>query len=40
MGTAAAVATAVLKGAQIVRVHDVAPMRDVVNMVMAIQHAS
>ena len=39
MGTAAAVAVAVLRGARIVRVHDVKPMRDVVRMVEAIRHA-
>jgi dihydropteroate synthase len=39
MGTAAAVAVAVLRGARIVRVHDVGPMRDVVRMVEAIRHA-
>ncbi len=38
MGTAAAVAVAVLRGARIVRVHDVGPMRDVVRMVEAILH--
>lgn len=32
MGTAAVVAAAVMHGAQVVRVHDVAPMRDVVRM--------
>ena len=37
MGTAAAVATAVLHGASIVRVHDVEHMKDVVTMVSAIQ---
>ena len=37
MGTAAAVAMAVLHGAQIVRVHDVEHMKDVVTMVSAIQ---
>ncbi len=35
-GTAAAVAVAVLRGARIVRVHDVAPIRDVVRVVDAI----
>ncbi len=35
-GTAAAVAVAILRGAQIVRVHDVAPIRDVVRVVEAI----
>ncbi|MDA0738605.1 MAG: dihydropteroate synthase [Nitrospirae bacterium] len=39
MGTAAAVATSVLHGANIVRVHDVAQMRDVVTMTTAIKHA-
>jgi len=39
MGTAVAVAVAVLRGARIVRVHDVKPMRDVVRMVEAIRHA-
>jgi dihydropteroate synthase len=38
-GTAAAVAVAVLKGARIVRVHDVTAMRDVVRMVRAIHEA-
>ena len=37
MGTATAVAMAVLHGAQIVRVHDVEHMKDVVTMVSAIQ---
>jgi dihydropteroate synthase len=37
MGTAGAVAVAVMKGARMVRVHDVAPIRDVVNMIDAIQ---
>ena len=37
MGTAAAVAMAVLHGARIVRVHDVEHMKDVVTMVSAIQ---
>lgn len=37
MGTAAAVAAAVLRGARVVRVHDVKAMRDVVRMVHAIQ---
>ena len=37
MGTAAAVATAVLHGAHVVRVHDVEQMHDVVTMVMAIK---
>jgi dihydropteroate synthase len=41
MGTAAAVAAAVLRGAMVVRVHDVKAMRDVVRMIHAIQtHAS
>lgn len=39
MGTAAAVAVAVLRGARIVRVHDVGPMRDVVRMAEAIRQA-
>lgn len=39
MGTAAAVATSVLHGANIVRVHDVSQMRDVVTMTSAIKHA-
>jgi dihydropteroate synthase len=38
MGTAAAVAVAVLRGAGAVRVHDVKAMRDVVRMVYAIQN--
>ena len=37
MGTAAAVAVAVLRGAGVVRVHDVNAMQDVVRMVYAIQ---
>ncbi len=37
MGTAAAVAVAVLQGARVLRVHDVGPMRDVVKMVTAIR---
>jgi dihydropteroate synthase len=37
MGTAGAVAVAVMKGARIVRVHDVGPIRDVVKMIEAIQ---
>lgn len=37
MGTAGAVAVAVMKGARMVRVHDVAPIRDVVRMIEAIQ---
>lgn len=37
MGTAAAVAAAVLRGASVLRVHDVSAMRDVVRMVHAIQ---
>jgi len=36
MGTAGAVAAAVLGGARVVRVHDVGPMRDVVKMTEAI----
>lgn len=39
MGTAAAVAIAVLQGAQVVRVHDVEQMRDVVAMATAIKDA-
>jgi dihydropteroate synthase len=39
MGTAAAVATAVLHGAHVVRVHDVEQMRDVVTMATAIKQA-
>ncbi len=39
MGTAATVAAAVLAGANIVRVHDVAEMRQVVEMAYAIAHA-
>jgi len=39
MGTAAAVATSVLHGAHIVRVHDVEQMLDVVTMASAIKHA-
>ena len=38
MGTAGAVAVAVMKGARVVRIHDVAPIRDVVRMVEAIQN--
>ncbi len=37
MGTAAAVAVAVLKGARVLRVHDVAQMRDVMTMAKAIR---
>jgi dihydropteroate synthase len=37
MGTAAAVAAAVLGGAHVVRVHDVAPMRDVVRLCDALR---
>lgn len=37
MGTAGAVAVAVMKGARMVRVHDVAPIRDVVKIVEALQ---
>ena len=41
MGTAAAVAIAVFRGAAVVRVHDVKAMQDVIRMVYAIQsHAS
>ena len=39
-GTAAAVCASVLNGAHIVRVHDVAAMRDVVNIADAIAHAT
>lgn len=39
MGTAAVVAVAVLRGALVIRVHDVAPLRDVVRMVEAIVSA-
>jgi len=39
MGTAAAVAVAVLRGARVIRVHDVAPLRDVVRTVGAIVNA-
>jgi dihydropteroate synthase len=39
MGTAAAVTTAVLQGAQIIRVHDVEHMWDVVTMAAAIKNA-
>ena len=38
MGTAAVVAAAVMHGAQVVRVHDVAPMRDVVKMAEALRN--
>jgi dihydropteroate synthase len=38
MGTAGAVAVAVIKGARMVRVHDVAPIRDVVRIIEAIQN--
>ena len=38
MGTAGAVAVAVMKGARVVRIHDVAPIRDVVRMIEAIQN--
>jgi dihydropteroate synthase len=37
-GTAAAVAWSVANGAAVVRVHDVGPMRQVVQMIRAIQH--
>ena len=40
MGTAGAVAVAIMKGARMVRVHDVAPIRDVVRMIEAIRNAS
>lgn len=39
LGTAAAVAVAVLKGARVLRVHDVGQMRDVMEMVEAIREA-
>jgi dihydropteroate synthase len=39
MGTAGAVAVAIMKGARMVRVHDVAPIRDVVRMIEAIGKA-
>jgi dihydropteroate synthase len=39
MGTAGAVAVAIMKGARMVRVHDVAPIRDVVKMIEAIRNA-
>lgn len=39
-GTAAAVASAVIKGAHIVRVHDVAEMRDVVRVADALREAA
>jgi dihydropteroate synthase len=39
-GTAAAVAWCVANGAAIVRVHDVGPMRQVVQMTRAIQNGS
>jgi len=38
-GTAAAVAVAIMKGANIVRVHDVKEMRQIARMVDAIQGA-
>jgi dihydropteroate synthase len=38
LGTAAAVAAAVLRGAKMVRVHDVRAMRDVVRVIDAIQN--
>lgn len=40
MGTAGAVATAVLKGAHMVRVHDVAEMRDVVRVVERVRQSA
>jgi len=40
MGTAGAVAVAIMKGARVVRVHDVAPIRDVVKIVEAIMSSS
>ena len=39
MGTAAAAAVAILRGARVIRVHDVAPLRDVVKMIEAIVSA-
>jgi len=39
MGTAGAVAVAIMKGARMVRVHDVAPIRDLVRMIEAIGNA-
>jgi len=39
MGTAAAVAAAVLRGAQVLRVHDVAAMKDVVKLAQVIDEA-
>ena len=39
IGTLASVAVSILKGAHIVRVHDVAPMRQTVDMVDAIINA-
>jgi dihydropteroate synthase len=38
MGTAGVVAVAIMRGARMVRVHDVAPIRDVVKIIDAIQH--
>ena len=40
MGTAGAVALAIMKGARVIRVHDVAPIRDVVKIVEAIMSSS
>lgn len=40
MGTAGAVAVAVMKGARVVRVHEVGPIRDVVKIVEAITRSS
>jgi len=40
MGTAGAVAVAIMKGARVIRVHDVAPIRDVVKIVEAIMSSS
>ncbi len=40
MGTAGAVAVAIMKGARVVRVHDVAPIRDVVQILEAIMSSS
>jgi len=39
MGTAAAAAVAILRGARVIRVHDVAPLRDVLKMIEAIVSA-
>jgi dihydropteroate synthase len=40
MGTAAAVAASLLRGAKVVRVHDVRAMQDVVRMIHAIQNSA